>query len=103
MARDAKINSKKAAVALAWILVPCEEQRVLCSVQGTRPCLPVPRQMKQIRSLPHRIDFGAFLLRHTGKHGKEQGYGSLLTKSENSWRFLFMLQAKAATNSRVQR
>lgn len=95
MVRDAKINSKEAAIALAWVLVPCEDRRVLCSMQGTRQCLPALHQMKQIRSLPQRRDFGAFLLRRTGKHGKEPGYGSLLTKSENSWRFFLMLQAKA--------
>lgn len=31
MARDAKINSKEAAIALAWVLMSCEEWRVLCS------------------------------------------------------------------------
>lgn len=95
---------KEAAITLARVPVPCEERRALCGVQGTRPCLPALHQMKQIRSLPHRTGCGAFLLRHTvWKHGKERGYGSLLTKSEDSWRFLLMLQAKAATYSRVQR
>lgn len=70
MVRDAKINSKEAAMALAWVRVPCEEWQVLCWVQGMQPCLPAPRQMKQIRSLHAGETLEPFLLDTWERMGK---------------------------------
>lgn len=52
MARDAKVNSKETAIALAWVLVPHEEWWVLCSVV---PASTMPDEANRVIPTQERL------------------------------------------------
>lgn len=92
MARDAKVNSKETAIALAWVLVPHEEWWVLCSVV---PASTMPDEANRVIPTQERLQSLSQM------HGKvwERG-GVWLATNQNWWRFLLMLQAKADKKSK---